>query len=62
MSFIPVMAKLNFQQPLLESSVSNDPSEIILICWFGAQKTLAILKTVNIFVETDIFFPGYFDE
>ncbi len=26
-------AKLNFQQPLLQSSVSHDLSEIILICW-----------------------------
>ncbi len=26
-----VMAKLNFQQPLLQLSVSRDPSEIILI-------------------------------
>ncbi len=25
------MGKLNFQQPLLKSSVSHDPSEIILI-------------------------------
>ncbi len=31
------MAKLN-QQPLLQSSVSHDPSEIILICWFGAEE------------------------
>ncbi len=30
--FIPVMAKLNFQQALFQSSVSHDPSEIILIC------------------------------
>ncbi len=28
------MAKLNFQQTLLQSSMSHDPSEIIL-CWFG---------------------------
>ncbi len=28
-------AKLNFQQPFL-SSVSHDPSEIILICLFAA--------------------------
>ncbi len=28
MLFIPVMAKLNFQQPLLQSSVWHDPSEI----------------------------------
>ncbi len=33
------MAKLNFQQPLLQSSVSHDPPEIILIRWFGAQVT-----------------------
>ncbi len=26
-------ANLNFQQPLLQSSVSYDISEIILICW-----------------------------
>ncbi len=27
-----------FQQPLLQSSVSHDPSEIILIGWFDAQE------------------------
>ncbi len=58
------MAKLNFQQPLLQSLVSNDPWEIILICWFDAQDLLLfiiivllllLLKTVvllNMFVET----------
>ncbi len=35
-SFIPLMAKLYFQLPLLQSSVSHGPSEIILICCFGA--------------------------
>ncbi len=35
MSFIPVTAKLNLNQPLLRSSMSHDPSEIILIGWFG---------------------------
>ncbi len=38
------MTKLNFQQ----ASVSHDPSEIILMCWFGAQETfllLSVLKT-----------------
>jgi len=31
------MSKWNFQQSLLQASVSHDPSEIILIiCWFGA--------------------------
>jgi len=29
--FIPMMTRLNFQQQLLQSSVSHDPSEIILI-------------------------------
>jgi len=33
------MAKLNFQQSLLQVLVSRDPSEIIFICWFGAQET-----------------------
>ncbi len=53
------MAKLNFQQALLQSSVS----EIIVICWFDAQETflllLLMLKTVvllNMFVETVILF------
>ncbi len=31
MYFIPVMEKLNFLHPLLQSSVSHDPLEIILI-------------------------------
>ncbi len=39
------MAKLNFQQSLLQSSVSHDPSEIILICWFDAQ--LYIISNVK---------------
>ncbi len=61
------MEKLNFQQPLLQSSVSHDPSEIILICWFGAQETfllIIIIIIINVenscclifFVETMIFF------
>ncbi len=35
MNFIPVIAQLNFQQPLLQSLVSHDPLEIIIICWFA---------------------------
>ncbi len=35
------MAKLNFQ-----SLVSRDPSEIFLICWFGAQE--AFLNIINV--------------
>ncbi len=30
----------------LQSSVSHDPSEIILICWFGAQDTFSIIINV----------------
>ncbi len=36
-------AMLNFQQPLLQSSVSHDPSEIILMCSFGAQETIILI-------------------
>ncbi len=52
-----MMAKLNFQQPLLKSSVSHDPSEIILVSLFAAQETLLIIINVGIFVNT--FFQGY---
>ncbi len=56
MFFNPV-AKLNFQQQLLQSSEFRVfPSEIILICWFGTHfLLLSVLKTavlLNIFVET----------
>ncbi len=55
--------KSDFLALLLQSSVSHDPSEIILICWFATQKTF--LNIINIekqlycckvfFVETVIF-------
>ncbi len=38
MVFIYVIAKLNFQQSLLQSLGSHDPSEI---CWFAAQKYIS---------------------
>ncbi len=44
MSYIPVLAILNFQQPLLQCSVSHDHSEIILICGFSAQETFIIIR------------------
>ncbi len=37
------MEKLNLQQLLLQTSESHDPSEIILICRFGAQETFLII-------------------
>ncbi len=54
--------KAEFSASLLQSSVSHDPLDIILICWFTAQETiiyvLLMLKTVqiNIFVEIMIHF------
>ncbi len=39
---IPVI-KAEFSASLLQSSVSHDPSEIILICWFAAQETFIII-------------------
>ncbi len=45
--FIYVMVKLNFLQPLLQSSVSHDILLIILICWFGAQEILLIISVEN---------------
>ncbi len=35
--------KAEFSASFLHSLVSHDPSEIILICWFGAQ----LLSVVN---------------
>ncbi len=34
------MIKAEFSASLLQSSVSHDPSEIILICWFAAQEKM----------------------
>ncbi len=51
------MAKLDFKQLLPLSLLSHDPSEIILICWFGAQKyvlLLSMLDTLQIYVEVVI--------
>ncbi len=45
--FIPEMAKVNFLYPLLQSSVSHDPSEIILICLFDVQQTFIIIINVK---------------
>ncbi len=47
MSFISLVAKLNFPQLLLESSVSKDPSEII-ICWYQDTVLLSVLHIINV--------------
>ncbi len=49
----PVMVKQNFQQSLLQSSVPHDCAEIIIMCWFAAQKNSYFYQCrKNIFVET----------
>ncbi len=37
------MVNLNFQQPLLQSSVSHDPSQINVICWFKKKYFIIII-------------------
>jgi len=39
--------KAEFSASLLQSSVSHDPSEIILICWFAARETFLIIIDVE---------------
>ncbi len=46
MSFIHVMEMLNFQQLFIQSSMSHDPSEIILTFWFVAQENVLIISNV----------------
>jgi len=36
--------KAEFSSSLLQSSVSHDPSEFILICWLDPQETFICLK------------------
>ncbi len=56
MQFIPVRVKLNFQQPLLQSSVSHDTSEIIILCrfivFFLIISVFSIANSSLFFVET----------
>ncbi len=59
------MTKLNFQQSLLQSSALHGPSEISLICAFGAQETFHIFKQlccVIILWKPLYIFLGIFDE
>ncbi len=56
--------KSEFSASLLQSSVSHDPSEIILICWFGAQKNI-IIKAENLcglLLKPWYMFLRFFDE
>jgi len=44
-----------FLTSLLQSSVSHDPSEITIICWFAAQETFLIIIIIEIVVLLIIF-------
>ncbi len=56
--------KAEFQQPLLQSSGFHDPSEIVLICWFGAKETFLININVQngCLVENVILISGFIYE
>ncbi len=54
------MAKLNFQQPLLQFSVSHDHLQIILICRFAAKETFLTFNVEHILWKSlNIFFQDY---
>ncbi len=47
MQFYFLWCKAEFSVSLLQSSVSHDPSEIILIYWSAAQETFMIIINVE---------------
>ncbi len=53
------MEKLNFQMSFFQYLLLNDPSEIILICWFGAQETFFIIIVENSYTATSFWKPWY---
>ncbi len=55
------MIKEEFSASLLQSSLSHDPAEIILICWFAAQEFFYIF-TCYYYQYLEYFFSGFFDE
>ncbi len=57
------MIKSEFSASLLQSSVSHDPSEIILIYWFAAQETfLIIIKLENICADSYFWGNSFFQD
>ncbi len=59
------MVNLNFQQPLILTLVSQDPSEIIQICWFDAQETFIIIIIIVLLIylcENHYFWSGFLAE
>jgi len=49
MQFIPVIVKLNAQHHY-PSHQSDDPSEIIPVCWFAAQEAFLIIISSKLFL------------
>ncbi len=47
--------KSEFSASLLQSSLSHDPSEIILICWFTAQEAFLIIINVENICDASYF-------
>ncbi len=47
---------------LFQSSVSHDPSEIFLICWFGAKETSLIINVEHSCENWFFVFSGFCDE
>ncbi len=45
--YVNIIEKAVFSASLLQSSVSHDPSEIIIICWFAAQEIFLIIINVE---------------
>ncbi len=67
--YLFLWCKATFSASLLQSSVSHDPSEMILILQFGVQEGLLILlmlkvvKLVHFFGgNRNFFFSGFVDE
>jgi len=59
MSCLCVQLKLHIYSLLVSNnslqSVSHNPLEIIVICWFGAQETFFLLSMLKTFVLLNIF-------
>ncbi len=54
-------------KPLLQSSVSHDPSKIISMDRFGAKKTFLLISQVKtvlllVILNIDTILSGFFDE
>ncbi len=63
----PIFITIIFITSLLQSSVSHDPSEIILICWFAAQEIfITIINVENSYLifcgNHNLGFSGFLHE